>query len=32
MAERYIRMKTMVSICHSPHGAAVPELIAILAG
>ncbi|KAL4421686.1 hypothetical protein ABPG77_010630 [Micractinium sp. CCAP 211/92] len=32
MSERYIRMKTMVSLCNAPKGAAIPDLIAILAG
>ncbi|KAL4457640.1 hypothetical protein ABPG75_012505 [Micractinium tetrahymenae] len=32
MAERYVRMKTMVSLCQAPQGAAMPDLISILAG
>ena len=31
MAERYIRMRTMVSLCSAPQGAAIPDLIAVLA-
>ena len=31
MAEKYVRMKTMVSLCSAPQGAAIPDLISILA-
>jgi hypothetical protein len=31
MAERYIRMKTMVSMCKVAPGAAIPDLIGVLA-
>lgn len=31
MAERYIRMRTMVSLCTMAPGAAIPDLISVLA-
>ena len=32
MAERYIRFKTMVSLGGAPSGAAMPDLLKIVAG
>ena len=31
MAERYIRLRTMVALCSLPRGAAMPDLLAALA-